>query len=90
MDSEDKRGVWIEAEMKLVRDAQKELGNKWNEVTKRVPGISENYVKNWWCNHQTSQQRKRKKQEEVLKLPSDRSLPAKYNHALIPSTCREQ
>ena len=87
MDPEEKKGVWTEAEMELVRDAQKELGNKWNEVAKRIPGRSEISVKNWWYNHQTSEKRKRKKLlEEVPKVPSDRSLSAKYNLALIASS----
>jgi len=87
MDPEEKKGVWTEAEMELVRDAQKELGNKWNEVAKRIPGRSEISVKNWWYNHQTSEKRKRKKLlEEVPKVPSDRSLSSKYNLALIASS----
>mmetsp|Transcript_10496 Transcript_10496/g.22749 ORF Transcript_10496/g.22749 Transcript_10496/m.22749 type:complete len:414 (+) Transcript_10496:341-1582(+) len=79
IDQEDKKGIWTEAEMKLVRDAQKELGNKWSEVAKRVPGRSENSVKNWWYNHQTSEKRKKKRKEKALNRPV-----IKYNHALIP------
>ena len=50
LDPEVKRGVWTEAEMKILRDSQKELGNKWSEIAKRIPGRSENSVKNRWYN----------------------------------------
>jgi len=84
LDPEDKKGIWTETEMNLVREAQRELGNKWSEVAKRVPGRSENSVKNWWYNHQTSEKRKRKRQD---KTSATRLPPAKkFHHALIPST----
>eukprot|EP00581_Thalassiosira_minuscula_P001800 CAMPEP_0183745140 /NCGR_PEP_ID=MMETSP0737-20130205/66088_1 /TAXON_ID=385413 /ORGANISM="Thalassiosira miniscula, Strain CCMP1093" /LENGTH=485 /DNA_ID=CAMNT_0025980799 /DNA_START=1345 /DNA_END=2802 /DNA_ORIENTATION=- len=54
----DKRGVWTEEEKSLVIHAQSELGNRWNEVAKRIPGRSEISVKNWWYNNQTSQKKR--------------------------------
>ncbi|KAL7537386.1 hypothetical protein ACHAXR_012221 [Thalassiosira sp. AJA248-18] len=53
LDPEVKKGVWTEAEMKILRDSQKELGNKWSEIAKRIPGRSENSVKNRWYNQKT-------------------------------------
>lgn len=75
-----KKGVWTEEEMQRVRDARKEFGNKWSDVAKRVPGRSEISVKNWWYNHQTSERRKRKRQDGEV---NRRNLVAKYNNALI-------
>ena len=48
-----KRGVWSADEMRILSSAQKELGNKWSEIAKRIPGRSENSVKNRWYNQKT-------------------------------------
>ena len=53
LDPDVKKGVWTEAEMKILRDSQKELGNKWSDIAKRIPGRSENSVKNRWYNQKT-------------------------------------
>ena len=43
--------------MKLLRDGQKELGNKWAEIAKRIPGRNESSVKNRWYNVKTSEKK---------------------------------
>ncbi|KAL7547973.1 hypothetical protein ACHAWF_011248 [Thalassiosira exigua] len=67
LDPEVKRGVWTADEMRILREAQKELGNKWAEIAKCIPGRSENSVKNRWYNQKTSDRRAQKKKlEEAL------------------------
>jgi len=56
-------GMWTEAEMKLLIDGQKELGNKWAEIAERIPGRNECAVKNRWYNFKTSEKKKAKKKE---------------------------
>ena len=37
LDPNLKKGVWSADEMKILIDSQKELGNKWLEIAKRIP-----------------------------------------------------
>ncbi|KAJ0534170.1 putative transcription factor MYB-HB-like family [Helianthus annuus] len=73
------KDAWSEEEDKLLIAIHKEVGNKWSEIARRLPGRSENTIKNHWNatkRRQLSSRRRGKTKCQSLLQEYIRSVPS--------------
>ena len=85
------KDVWSEEEDRILIKAHAEIGNKWAEIAKRLPGRTENSIKNHWNATKRRQFARRKCRS---KYPRQSSLLQDYIKSLAPEVinagCRKK
>ncbi|KAH9624372.1 hypothetical protein KSS87_011884 [Heliosperma pusillum] len=72
-----KRGKMTPHEEKLVLELHSQWGNRWSRIARRLPGRTDNEIKNYWRTHMRKQAQEKK--QEISQSPSSSSSLNSYS-----------
>ncbi|KAK6926920.1 SANT/Myb domain, partial [Dillenia turbinata] len=73
-----KRGKMTPHEERLVIELQSQWGNRWSRIARRLPGRTDNEIKNYWRTHMRKKAQERKR--SMSPSPSNCSSSSSNNH----------
>jgi len=80
-----KKGDWTEEEDRIIQEGVLELGTKWSEIVKRLPGRTDNSIKNRYNSQQRREQRRaRAAAQGAAKAVPPGAITAVVDHPAVP------
>uniref|UniRef100_A0A7N0TDR7 Uncharacterized protein n=1 Tax=Kalanchoe fedtschenkoi TaxID=63787 RepID=A0A7N0TDR7_KALFE len=81
-----KRGKMTSTEERIVLELHARWGNRWSRIARRLPGRTDNEIKNYWRTHMRKKAQERKR-VNYLSITSSESYSSSSNHTQDSLSC---